>query len=442
MGSLSLKIVYCYRKLKMDGDDVRSTHSSADDSIFVKDRTHSAMTQIRTLRSRTINRNSDESTPVQSFTTSELLNEGHQENLSLVGHEYATKDDLETIFVNINDQAQQIQELKNLVYDIKQVSSEARRLKEELVTKENLIEFFKDSIKHLQEEVSSKNKIIDILMSEESLHHADQNIDIQEQNLTNQEETLTHVDTEINNESESHIHQWQEVKQKRCNRRNMLENQWVTDQIVSPNKFEVLRDQTHEVVDIEVNQTQSTFDVTKNSASQMKKRKPGKRSVTVLSDSMAKDIKQHLMRQALDNKVNVYIRANNGATITDMHDLCKPTLRRSPNLAILHVGTNDLRDREKSSTDIAKDILKLAMNIKSAETDIVVSGIVIRTDDEKLNDKGMSVNSILSDLCRTKNVLFIDNANITCRDLNQQGLHLNYHGTKKLADNFLNMISL
>ena len=37
---------------------------------------------------------------------------------------------------------------------------------------------------------------------------------------------------------------------------------------------------------------------------------------------------------------------------------------------------------------------------------------------------------------------FLDNANITNKYLNGSGLHLNYHGTAALANNFLRIINV
>ena len=53
------------------------------------------------------------------------------------------------------------------------------------------------------------------------------------------------------------------------------------------------------------------------------------------------------------------------------------------------------------------------------------------------------VNNYLSIKLNERNFGFIDNTNINItNNLNKIGLHLNYSGTKLLADNFLDIINL
>ena len=75
----------------------------------------------------------------------------------------------------------------------------------------------------------------------------------------------------------------------------------------------------------------------------------------------------------------------------------KPFLKNSSVHFILHVGENDL-SFERCSMEIAKSIINLACRLKSEIHDVSVSTIILRTDDKKLNEKGMEVNLHLKSL--------------------------------------------
>ena len=145
------------------------------------------------------------------------------------------------------------------------------------------------------------------------------------------------------------------------------------------------------------------------------------------------------MREVLHNKVNVFVKANSGATVEDLRDFARPALRRDPSLLILHGGTNSLRNSALSSMQIARDIVELAESAKNASNDVAVSSLVVRTDE--LQGKGNEVNLHLNELCASRNIWLIDNSNISPDDL-KDGVHLNPEGTVKLADNFLKVINL
>ena len=143
----------------------------------------------------------------------------------------------------------------------------------------------------------------------------------------------------------------------------------------------------------------------------------------------------HKMKDKLQPNDKLYMKTFNGATIGDMRDYVKPSLKRTPELIVLQAGTNDLRD------NIASDIIKLALDMKTDLNDVMVSSLTSRAD--KLNAMGSEVNSILKKECERYDIFFIDNTNISINEhLNGSGLHLNYNGTVTLANNFLNSIKI
>ena len=131
-----------------------------------------------------------------------------------------------------------------------------------------------------------------------------------------------------------------------------------------------------------------------------------------------------------------------GATIEDMVDYVRPTMKRSPDLIVLHAGTNNLRNEEPARV-IADKVMKLALDMKGNENDVMVSSLIARADDEDLQQKLMQVNEVLEAECQRYNLCFIDNGNISpTQHLNAGGLHLNYKGTILLASNSTDHIKI
>ena len=166
------------------------------------------------------------------------------------------------------------------------------------------------------------------------------------------------------------------------------------------------------------------------------------RSTTILGDSLVKDIKSFKMKKALPSGDKLFIKTFPGATTSDMDDYVKPTLKYKPNMIILNTGTNDLRSN-KTAEEISDEIINLGLKVKTKETEVCISGIVSRNDDERLNEKGSKVNNLLNVKCARHDLAFLDNSNILPRKhLNASGLHLNFRGTLLLANNFLNFLKI
>ena len=126
----------------------------------------------------------------------------------------------------------------------------------------------------------------------------------------------------------------------------------------------------------------------------------------------------------------------------DMADYVRPTMKRSPDLIVLHAGTNNLRNEDPARV-IAEKLMELALDMKGNENDVMVSSLITRSDDEDLQQKLMQVNEILEAECQRYNLCFIDNGNISpTQHLNGGGLHLNYKGTVLLASNFIEHIKI
>ena len=162
------------------------------------------------------------------------------------------------------------------------------------------------------------------------------------------------------------------------------------------------------------------------------------RSTTIIGDSIIKGIQSHEMRKCIPKGDKIYVKSFSGATTECMRDYVKPSLKYNPDLIILHTGVNNLRSN-KSPNVIAEDIVKLACDIKNDSNDVVISGLVGRSD--RLNFKLQQVNEILISKCTEKNLFYINNNNITHQQLNIT-MHLNLKGTCQLAKNFLSCINV
>ena len=133
-------------------------------------------------------------------------------------------------------------------------------------------------------------------------------------------------------------------------------------------------------------------------------------------------------------KSSVAVKSIPGATTKDVkHHIKKYLEDNAPDSVILHVGTNNLKNKE-SVEDIANDIMDTAIFVKKEKTNVFVSGLTDRNN--RLNDKGKSVNSLLKRRCDEEKICFVDNTNINVGMLNNSGLHLNERGTTRLVNNF------
>ena len=156
----------------------------------------------------------------------------------------------------------------------------------------------------------------------------------------------------------------------------------------------------------------------------------------ILSDSLVKGIKGW---ELSDENSKVVTKQFSGANTADMKSYLLPSKSRNPENTVLHCGTNDLK-KENSANEISNDIIEVALLCKCDNNNVLVSGIIPRSD--KLNAKAIEVNRHIKNKCRKRNICFISNSNINPKyDCNKSGLHLNWKGTNKLVENFLFALS-
>ena len=153
----------------------------------------------------------------------------------------------------------------------------------------------------------------------------------------------------------------------------------------------------------------------------------------VVGDSMLNGMDE---RKMSNRKRLVKVRAHPGANILDMADYLKPILRKKPKFLILHVGTNDIKNSSRAKIMEHFEEITELVSRNSPSTKLILSSIIMRNDDGKLNDEIGHVNELLKNLCDSKGVSYINNTNIDRNCLQKGGLHLNRTGTIHLSMNF------
>ena len=151
---------------------------------------------------------------------------------------------------------------------------------------------------------------------------------------------------------------------------------------------------------------------------------------------MLKFINGRKLSSQISNQGLTYVKAFPGATLEDMSDYIMPSLRRKPEVVILHVSTINLKFSEPRK--IAQGIVNLGLKIQNHSPDckITISSLISRSD-QTPNGKTKDVNKIVNQFAKQHAWRTIPHSNIKNEHLNASGLHLNVQGTKLLAKNLI-----
>ena len=137
---------------------------------------------------------------------------------------------------------------------------------------------------------------------------------------------------------------------------------------------------------------------------------------------------------------NVAVKSFSGATVEDMNDFLRPTTRRQPDKLVIHVGANNIQS--STPQNIADEVTKVAHQFKqeSKKTRIIISSLIIRSDNPEFANKVKETNIALKLKCEENNWSFIDNSNINSLHLNRRGLYLTHEGSSLLQANIGNIL--
>ena len=161
-----------------------------------------------------------------------------------------------------------------------------------------------------------------------------------------------------------------------------------------------------------------------------------RKKVYIIGDSMLNGQKEVGFRKL---RHDVKIRPHPGANTEDLIDHIKPILRKkNADVMIIHGGTNDLTSDGETTKNL-ETINRIAKKL-SPRTKFVISSCVVRKDTPDGPQKVADLNTRLKNMCENMNFDFIDNENITENHLSKGKLHLNNHGNSRLAQNFIKYI--
>lgn len=157
------------------------------------------------------------------------------------------------------------------------------------------------------------------------------------------------------------------------------------------------------------------------------------KKIVIIGDSMLNGLVEKGFK---DNKV--IIKAHSGASTDDIYHFIKPEIKKSPDVIIIHGGTNDLSKNIKTVDNfkMIHDYLK----VHSPSTKIAISALTTRKDIQGFEKKVTESNSRLKKFCVKNNIDFISNNNIDDSCLSTKKLHLNKRGNSYLANNFINYL--
>ena len=155
-------------------------------------------------------------------------------------------------------------------------------------------------------------------------------------------------------------------------------------------------------------------------------------TILIIGDSMIHGIDEKRLSK---DKV-IKVRSFPGAKIDDFYNYIVPLINKKPKQVIFHAGTNDAIDC--NSDEILNKLLNMKSYIKLLlpECDVTLSYPIIRNDRPKMS---MEIRKLRNKL----NLLGIPNIsheNIDESHLGKKGLHLNRKGLGRMAMNFISFI--
>ena len=168
-------------------------------------------------------------------------------------------------------------------------------------------------------------------------------------------------------------------------------------------------------------------------------RKP--KNIIVFSDSMLNDTRMGEFNKHLRNgKAHLKVFTGVRASQLDYHTI--PSLDDHVyDIAAVHVGVNDLlQGQYEKNVDIDKicsDIKNIGMTCRSYNiSKILISSVII--SQKITNNYVGQLNSKLREMCRENAFYFIDNRNVSMKNVSYDKLHLLESGTAIVANNLIN----
>uniref|UniRef100_A0A7M5WYG9 SGNH hydrolase-type esterase domain-containing protein n=1 Tax=Clytia hemisphaerica TaxID=252671 RepID=A0A7M5WYG9_9CNID len=179
----------------------------------------------------------------------------------------------------------------------------------------------------------------------------------------------------------------------------------------------------------------------KNHSSTTNKRgRKSKKSITIVGDSIIKDIKNHL--PTFDN-AKVTVNSYPGATTQQLYTYTQSFDLNKPDAIIIHIGTNDLTMNENDA-EVADNIINFATYLNGKyDVAVIISSLTYRIDFKYKHSRRIkAVNDALKSRCENLDLGYIENDNIKKYYLGSGGVLLNKEGSAMLTYNFERVINI
>ena len=169
--------------------------------------------------------------------------------------------------------------------------------------------------------------------------------------------------------------------------------------------------------------------------------KNGKK-VFLIGDSHVKRIKRNLFNKSLISGKS-YIKTFSGSNTKQLNHYILPTLvDESPDIVIIHIGSNDITDRINTDPNkLAEGIINIGKKCKQfGVKEVVISSILVKST-ISLTNIIRQLNRLLNEMCILNGFHYICNDNITPDFLWRDGIHLKDNGTNILAGNMVDYLN-
>ena len=171
------------------------------------------------------------------------------------------------------------------------------------------------------------------------------------------------------------------------------------------------------------------------------------KTIAIFSDSISKNVRgKDISKRLTDGKA--FVRPFVGATANTLNYHISPTLSDNDELcaAVVQVGVNNIlkskRGNEKQdAAEIAAEIIDVGKSCtRSGIDNVFISSItcVVNDDDQTTIE---SINNILLNKCKAESFHFINNNNISRKEICADGLHLSPEGVRMLTTNYVNNLN-
>ena len=152
-----------------------------------------------------------------------------------------------------------------------------------------------------------------------------------------------------------------------------------------------------------------------------------KKKIIIFGGSIPKGINARLLNKKLI-KSKAVCKFFPGATSKDFVHYIKPTLQENKfDTSVLHMGVNDFLKLGSNIDTVSKDIINIANHCKNFSVkQIIILGLTLIT---RLKASFIyEFNKSIKELCQKHGYSFIDNSNVSSKNLWQDGLHLDNSG--------------